>query len=93
MKPVKTVLTLVLGIGVLMAAGCGKNNAPCNTDPSQIQSARSELNSAEESLTAAKADLDEAKAEKTKLEGQMRALPEPAELESKLKTLKKGSGR
>lgn len=87
-------MAVVVGLGVaVLASGCSKNNAPCNTDPSQIESARAELRTAEQGLDSAKSELAKAREQKATLEKQMAALPDPAELEARLHILKKGSGR
>jgi len=87
-------MAVVVGLGVaLLASGCSKNNAPCDTDPTQIDSARTELQSAEKAVDSAKAELAAAKQQKTKLQNQIDGLPDPADLESRLEVLKKGSGR
>lgn len=78
---------------VVLAAGCSANNEPCNTDPSQIESARTELQSAQSELDSARAELAQARQQKTDLENRINALPDTAELEARLETLKKGSGR
>ena len=91
-KALRSVIVLA-GLGVaLFAAGCSEN-PPCNTDPSQVETARSDVQSAEQQVTSAQAELDQAKREKTQLEGQIESLPDTAELEQKLEVLKKGSGR
>jgi outer membrane murein-binding lipoprotein Lpp len=77
---------------VLLLGGCGKN-VPCNTDPSQIESARAELRTAEQQLQTAQAELTAAQKQKTQIESDMNRLADPAELESRLDILKKGSGR
>ena len=78
---------------VLVTAGCAGKNEPCNTDPSQIESARTELQSAEQELDSARTELAQARQQKTDLENRIDSLPDPAELEARLDVLKKGSGR
>lgn len=86
-------IAIVLGLGAtLFAAGCGKN-APCNTDPAQVEAARAELRAAEQQLESGQAALAQAQQDKAKLESDLEALPETGELEAELETLKKGSGR
>ena len=52
-------LCLVLVLGVL-AVGCGKENLPCDTDPSALQSAEAELASAQQAVDSAKSELESA---------------------------------
>ncbi|RKZ11500.1 hypothetical protein DRQ53_02745 [bacterium] len=86
-------ITIMVGLGVaLFAAGCGEN-APCNTDPAQVEAARAELRAAEQSSTAGQAELAQAEQDKAQLEKDMAALPDAGELEAELEALKKGSGR
>ncbi len=91
-RDLRSVLVLA-GLSVtLFAAGCSEN-PPCNTDPSQLDSARTTLNDAENKVETAKADLAEARQKQTDLQKKIAALPEPDDLESRLEELKKGSGR
>jgi hypothetical protein len=91
-RDLRSVLVLA-GLAVtLLAAGCSEN-PPCNTDPSQLDSARTALNDAEGKVDTANADLAEARQKKTNLQKDIDALPDPADLESRLEELKKGSGR
>lgn len=86
-------IAIVLGLGAaLFAAGCSEN-APCNTDPAQVEAARAELRAAEQQQESGEAALAQAQQDKAKLENDLEALPETGELEQKLETLKKGSGR
>lgn len=86
-------IAIVLGLGAaLFAAGCSEN-APCNTDPAQVEAARAELRAAEQQLESGEAALAQAQQEKAKLENDLQAMPENGELEEELETLKKGSGR
>lgn len=78
---------------VLATFGCSPNNEPCNTDPSQIESARTELQSAQRELDSARTELAEARQQKTDLENRIDRLPDVSELEARLENLKKGSGR
>lgn len=81
------------GLGIaLFAAGCG-SNAPCNTDPAQVEAARAELHAAQQSAESGSAALTKAQQDKAKLEKDIAALPDNGELKSELETLKKGSGR
>ena len=87
-------IALAIGLGTaLLVSGCGRNNAPCSTDPSQIESARAELRTAQQSVESARTELAQARQQKTELEGQLDRLPDAAELERRLEILKKGSGR
>ena len=87
-------VAVAIGLGVaVLASGCSKNNVPCDTDPSQIESARAELATAEKSVTSAKTELAQAREQKTRLQNQLDSLPDPSELEQRLEILKKGSGR
>lgn len=87
-------MAFVIGLGVALAAsGCARNNPPCNTDPSEIESARAELRTAEQNVESARAELAEARQQKTRLENQLDGLPDVSELEQRLEILKKGSGR
>jgi multidrug resistance efflux pump len=91
-KDLRSIATMV-GLGVaLFAAGCGEN-APCNTDPAQVEAARAELRAAEQQSESATAELAQAEQDKAKLENDMAALPDNGELEAELESLKKGSGR
>ena len=84
---------IMVGLGVaLLAAGCGEN-APCNTDPAQVEAARAELAAAEQQSESGEAALAQAQQDKAKLEKDLNALPANGELEAELNTLKKGSGR
>lgn len=86
-------IAIVVGLGVaLFAAGCG-SNAPCNTDPAQIEALRAELSAAEKQAESASAELAAAEQHKAQIEKDAAALPESAELEAQLEVLKKGSGR
>lgn len=86
-------IAITLGLGAaLFVAGCG-SNAPCNTDPAEVEAARAELRAAEQTAESAKAELAQAQQKKAKLENDMAALPDAGELEAELHTLKKGSGR
>lgn len=76
----------------LWVAGCSEN-PPCNTDPAQLDSARTALSDAENKVDAAKADLAEARQKQSDLQKNINSLPDPADLESRLEELKKGSGR
>jgi hypothetical protein len=76
-----------------LVAGCGGKNVPCDTDPSEIASAQSGLDAAKQKVASAESDLASAKQQKTDLERKLNQLPDPAELESRLDELKKGSGR
>ena len=80
-------------MGLLLLLGACGENVPCNTDPSQIEGARAELKTAEQQLSSASAELAAAKQNKTKIEQQIKDLPETADLEQQLDVLKKGSGR
>ena len=84
-------VVMVMAMGLLLG-GCGKN-VPCNTDPSQIESARAELSTAEQQLQTAQAEVDAAERQKDQLESDIRGLADPAELEARLDILKKGSCR
>ena len=77
---------------VFVVAGCSEN-PPCNTDPSQVDSARSALADVEQEVDSAQADLAQARDEKSSLENNMESLPDTADLEDRLEELKKGSGR
>ena len=90
----KKILWTVVALGaLLLAAGCGGKNLPCDTDPSQIEGAKAELQSAEQMVSSAESELASARSQKQNLENQMNGLPDPAELEARLEELKKGSGR
>lgn len=87
-------IAFTIGLGTaLLVSGCGRNNAPCSTDPSQIESARAELRTAQQSVESARTELAQARQQKTDLESQLDRLPDAAELERRLEILKKGSGR
>jgi outer membrane murein-binding lipoprotein Lpp len=91
-KALRSVIVLA-GLGVaLFAAGCSEN-PPCNTDPSQVETARAAAQSAEQGVTSAQAELDQAKRDKSQLENQLDTLPDTQEMDQKLEVLKKGSGR
>ena len=84
---------ITVGLGLaLFAAGCGKN-APCNTDPAQVEAARAELAAASQQSESGEAALAQAQQDKAKLQNDLNGLPETGELEAELNTLKKGSGR
>ena len=86
-------IAIMVGLGVaLFAAGCGEN-APCNTDPAQIEALRAELAAAEQQSESASADLAQAEQQKAQIEKDAAALPDQGELEAQLHVLKKGSGR
>jgi hypothetical protein len=86
-------IAVMVGLGVaLFAAGCGEN-APCNTDPAQVEALRAELAAAEQQAEASAAELAQAEQRKAELQSDMNALPDEAELEARLEVLKKGSGR
>jgi outer membrane murein-binding lipoprotein Lpp len=86
-------IAIVMGLGVtLFAAGCG-SNAPCNTDPAQIEALRAELAAAEQQAESASAELAQAEQQKAQFEKDAAALPDSGELEAQLEVLKKGSGR
>ena len=91
-KALRSVIVLA-GLGVaLFAAGCSEN-PPCNTDPSQVETARTAVQSAEQQVSSAQAELDQAKQQKSRLEAQIDGLPDTQAMEQKLEVLKKGSGR
>ena len=87
-------MTFVVGLGAaLLVSGCSRNNPPCSTDPSQIESARAELRTAQQSVESARTELAQAQQQKSQLESQLDRMPDVAELERRLEILKKGSGR
>ena len=87
-------MALIAGTAAVLATpGCARNNEPCNTDPSQIESARTELQSAQQQLDSARSELAQARQQKADLENRLDALPDTSELEARLEVLKKGSGR
>lgn len=92
-KALRSMALIAGAAAVLATSGCSPDNEPCNTDPSQIESARTELQSAQRELDSARTELAEARQQKTDLESRIDRLPEVAELEARLETLKKGSGR
>ena len=86
-------IAIMVGLGVaLFAAGCGEN-APCNTDPAQIEALRAELNASEQLAESSSAELAATQERKAQMAGDTQALPDEAELEARLEELKKGSGR
>ena len=91
-KAMRRVIVLVGLLAAFVVAGCS-SNAPCNTDPSAVESARAELQSVEGQVSSAQGELDTAKTKLTSLQTQMNNLPDVDELESRLEVLKKGSGR
>lgn len=87
-------VALLTGLGLaLLVSGCARNNQPCSTDPSKVESARAELRTAQQSVESARTELTQAQQQKSQLESQLNALPEVSELERRLHVLKKGSGR
>ena len=92
-KALRSMALIVSSVALVATVGCARNNEPCNTDPSQIESARSELASAESELQSARTELAQAREQKTQLQNRLDSLPEVAELEARLEVLKKGSGR
>ena len=55
-------IAVVVGLGVtVFAAGCGEN-APCNTDPAQIEALRAEVAAAEQQAEASAAQVAQAEA-------------------------------
>ena len=86
-------IAVMVGLGVaLFAAGCGEN-APCNTDPAQIEALRAEVAAAEHQAEASAALVAQAEQQKAKIESDAKSLPDQAELEARLHVLKKGSCR
>jgi outer membrane murein-binding lipoprotein Lpp len=86
-------IAVMVGLGVaLFAAGCGEN-APCNTDPAQIEALRAELAASEQQAGASAAEVAAAEERKDQVASDHEALPDKAELEARLEVLKKGSGR
>ena len=91
-RNLRSVLVLAGLSIVFVVTGCSEN-PPCNTDPSQVDTARSALAEAEQKVDSAQADLDQARQTKSSLENKMDSLPDTADLEDRLEELKKGSGR
>ena len=61
-------IAVMVGLGVaLFAAGCGEN-APCNTDPAQIEALRAEVAAAEQQAEASAAQVAQAEQQKAKIE-------------------------
>lgn len=86
-------IAIMVGLGVaLFAAGCG-SNAPCNTDPAEIEALRAEVAASEQQAESAAAELAQAEQQKAQIQRDASALPDSAELEAELHVLKKGSGR
>jgi outer membrane murein-binding lipoprotein Lpp len=86
-------IAIMVGLGVaLLAAGCGEN-APCNTDPAQIEALRAELAAAEQQAESSAAELAAAQERKAELAAEQESLPDAGDLEARLEVLKKGSGR
>ncbi len=92
-KALRSMALIVSTVAIVSTTGCARNNEPCNTDPSQIESARTELQSAEQNLESARTELADARQQKTQLENRIDSLPDVADLEARLEILKKGSGR
>lgn len=86
-------ITALVGFGVIvLVAGCSKN-APCTTDPAQIDTARSALESSNSTLESAQSELKSAEAKKAELEEGIRSVEDSDALRERLEILKKGSGR
>jgi len=86
-------IAALVGFGVIvLVAGCSKN-APCTTDPAQVDSARSALESSNKTLQSAQSELKSAEAKKAELEQNIRTLEDTDALRERLELLKKGSGR
>jgi outer membrane murein-binding lipoprotein Lpp len=84
---------LLATVGVMaLGSGCG-SNAPCTTDPSQVDTARDALASAEQDVESAKSELSSAESRKNELNQDMSSTEDTAALREHLETLKKGSGR
>ena len=89
----KSKLRMSLGaVALLAAAGCG-SNVPCETDPSQVETARADLQAAEQQLQSAEAELASLRDQRDNLNRELNNLPDKTELENRLAKLKKGSGR
>ncbi len=82
----------VAAVALLAAAGCS-SSVPCQTDPSQVETARADLQAAEQQLQSAQAELASVSDQRDNLNRQMNSLPDTADLERRLALLKKGSGR
>ena len=86
-------IAIIVGLGVaVLAAGCGKN-APCNTDPAQIEALRAELTASEQLAESSAAEVAAIQEQEAQLAADTQALADTAELDARLEELKKGSGR
>ena len=86
-------IAILVGLGVAMlAAGCGEN-APCNTDPAQVEALKAELNASEQLAESSAAEVAATQEQEAQLAADTEALADTAELEARLQELKKGSGR